>query len=243
MSRVLTSLLRAAPSIGLLTLFAFTVTGCSCEEESDRETAAKQEGPPPPLEEKTVPSNVAAQIFPPVGATDERPVALVLAKDGKYCESVRRFFQQRCHVICSSAEPARAKQTLEGSLRFLKKSYPRHVASSPVLLVVDPARADAGWRLMLEEPSFFANAYLPGLEEKVLTSTTLSALHDRGARTLVVDLEQNSRLELLARVALRRGLDLRPVGRNKEALKKALGILSAAEPRLSPDAKDAAPRP
>jgi hypothetical protein len=60
---------------------------------------------------------------------------------------------------------------------------------------------------------------------------------------LVVDLEQNSRLELLARVASRRGLDLRPVGRNKEALKKALGILSAAEPRLSPDAKDAAPRP
>lgn len=208
------------------------VVGCSCDEESERAAGTGEGGPPPPLEETSVPSGIGAQVFAPVGATDERPVALVLAEETKYCERTRAVFQGRAHVICSGAKPEAAERELKAALRFLKDSYPRHVAPPPVIFIVDPPRAEVGWELMLKEPSFFSNAYLPGLEEKALTSTTLSALHDRGGRNLVLELAQSNRLKLLARVAARRGLVLHPLGPKGDTLGRALSILSKAEPRL-----------
>jgi hypothetical protein len=61
---------------------------------------------------------------------------------------------------------------------------------------------------VLAEPSFFSFAYLPGLSNKALTATTLSALHERGARQLVLTMKPSNQLNLLKKVAARRGLEL-----------------------------------
>lgn len=206
--------------------------GCACEKEETKTSAS--DGPPPPLKERAAPSDLGVQIYPAVGAVQAWPTVVVLSSVDAYCSAVKQEFVGRAHVLCSSQEAAKVEAHLKKALAFLKETYPRHVAPAPVLLVADPSRARLAFRLMLKEPSFFAHSYLAGLPEKVLTATTLAALHDQGARTLLLDLDESKRMKLLSNVASRRGLHLQALGADKDGLSRALTHLMKADERLSP---------
>jgi hypothetical protein len=214
-------------------LLLMLVIGCTCarEKKPPSEDLSK---PPAPLVAQTVPADLKVEVYPQVGATSERPVVIVVAQDQSYCRSVREQYRSVGHVLCVDQPLEVAEPKLKQAAAYLKTTYPRHVASAPVHLVTDPARREVGWRLMLKEPGFFAHAFLPGLEEKALTNVTLSALHSRGARTLVLTLERSKRIDFLAEIAARRGLKLHPLGASEVTLPRAVSLLQAADERLAP---------
>lgn len=170
----------------------------------------------------------------PVGATSDKPVAIVLAEKPSMCAAVHGSLEAGTHVLCSTDGSNELEGKLKRALAYLKKEYSPYVGPPPVWLLTDPSRAEVGFRLALAEPSFFSFAYLPGLPEKSLTATTLSALHERGARHLVLTMKASNRLKLLKNVASRRGLEMHFLTTPPGDVSAPLGIFRANDARLSP---------
>ncbi len=220
-------------SLGSLLLAACLAitSGCSCEEEKEESPADTSL---PPLEIQGTPTSVQAEVYPLLGSTKTSPVVLVLAEDPNYCGKTRTKFAATAHVLCSlptsqdKAQPD-AEAKLRAALVFLKKSYTRYLASSPVLLITGPIYAEVGFKMMLAEPKFFAHAYLAGFDSSALTNTLLAALHGKGAKTLLLDGTMDSGLRLLSTAAGRAHLSVQTVGSGPEALDRALDLLSEAD--------------
>lgn len=231
--------------LGVFALIGTFLSGCSCERSGDSGTKAeKASGPPPPLTAQPVPKELKVEVSPQIGATDPRPIAIVVAKDSSSCRAVREEWKSSGHVLCIDQPFEAAEPQLKRAIAYLKETYPRHTGKPPVHLFTDAARSEVGWRLMLKEPGFFAYGYLPGLEEKALTHTTLSALHSRGARSLAVGLDGSKRLELLKNVAARRGLQVVPLGSGGGNLRQAVALLKARDARFAPpEQSDKGPQP
>jgi hypothetical protein len=87
---------------------------------------------------------------------------------------------------------------------------------------------------MLSEPGFFAHASLEGLKPRVLTSTTLEDLQRGGARTLVLNVEEDERLKFLKNVAKRHGLTVHTVVPGAETRETALELLVKARSSAAP---------
>lgn len=205
---------------------ALTICGCSCEKEPPAEDLSKA---PPPLQiQKEFPRDLGVTFYPTLGATSPKPVVLVLGSDPSLCNLARERFEKKAHILCTSTPPESAGSKLKTALRYFKKSYPRYVEGPPVLLLTTPSHARAGWLLMLAEPGFFSHAYLEGLQSKVLTSTTLAALHRGPARTLVLGLNEDKRLQFLMNNASRHGLRIQPLTPGKDLRRKALDLLASA---------------
>lgn len=220
--------------LGSFALIGTFLSGCSCERDDDnRKKAEDLSRPPRPLVAKPVPEQLKVEVSPQVGATDARPIAIVVAKDPSFCSTIRGEWKFSGHVLCTDQPLDLAETRLKRAVSYLKETYPRHTGKAPVHLFTDPARSEVGWRLMLKEPGFFSYGYLPGLEEKKLTNTTLAALHSRGARVLVLGIEESKRLEILRNVASRRGLSVVPLG-SDATLKKAVTFMKGRDARLAP---------
>jgi hypothetical protein len=205
--------MRIILQLSSFVLIGTFLCGCSCERNSGSDRAVEDlSQPPPPLSVQAVPHQLKVDVAPQVGATSSRPIAIVVAKDPSVCATIKQEWRTSGHVLCTDQGFEQAEPLLKRAIAYLKKTYPRHTGQPPVHLFADAARSDVGWRLMLKEPGFFAYGYLPGIEEKVLTNTTLAALHSQGARALVLGLEDSKRLELLKNVASRRGLQVYPRG-------------------------------
>lgn len=219
-----------------LLLTGVLLVGCSCEDDSEskkgRETVDLSK-PPSPLVVKAVPKELKVRVFPQKGATDPRPIALVVAKNPDFCATVREGWKTSGHVLCIDESTATAESRLRKAISYMKKTYPRHVGKPPVHLFADGESSGVGWRLMLKEPGFFAYAFLPGLEEKALTHTTLSALHGQGARQLVLGIDSSKRLNLLQTVAARRGLEIHPLGARSKSLEEVVALMKSRDSRLS----------
>lgn len=215
------------------TLILILTIGCTCSREK-KPLSEDLSKPPAPLVPQAAQADLKVEVYPQEGATSERPVVIVVAQDGSYCRTVREQYRSKGHVLCVDEALEVAEPRLKAAAAYLKRTYPRHVASAPVHLFTDPARREVGWRLMLKEPGFFAHAFLAGLEEKVLTNVTLTALHSKGARTLVLTLDASKRLDFIAEIAARRGLKVHPLGKSADALERAVSLLQKADERLSP---------
>ena len=214
----------------LVVLVAFTVSACSCEKEK---TIVDLSKPPAPLVLQSVPHSLETEVYPVEGSTTARPVAIVLDRTGEMCRKIRDALGQNAHVLCSQLGSKGVGAKVKTALAYLKKSYPRHVDQAPVALFSGPQNGKVAWRMMLAEPGFFAHVYIRGLNERVFTSTTLSALNAGGAKTLVVAQENTKRLQFLATVARRRGLSLYALGEDPAALSKAFKIIQSADPRFA----------
>jgi hypothetical protein len=118
------------------------------------------------------------------------------------------------------------------AITYLKQTYPRYVAGSPVHLVTSARYATSGMRLLLREPGVFAYTYLEGLDPDELTSTVLAALEGKGARALVVSSEFSPRLKLLARAAGRGGMKLLSVS-PQGGIQEALSLFAKLDERLA----------
>ncbi len=221
--------------VSVAALAVFLISRSSEDENSKKD---KSEGPPAPLVDKGAPKELDVEIYPVVGATDARPVSLVFASDPAVCSKTKTSLGSRSHVLCCGDPPASAQNKMKKALAYLKKTYPRHVAGPPSALVADPMRAELGWRLALAEPGFFSRLYLPGLERKVLTATTLSALTKGEAKLLLISGASDERLDFLATVAGRRGLKVEAVGQGPPALDLALQRIHESDPRLAAQAAE-----
>jgi hypothetical protein len=223
--------------VALFALIGTFLLGCSCERANDKNGDNKGptedlSQPPPPLTLKPVPPELKVDVFPQVGATDARPIAIVVAQDGTFCTTVREEWKAMGHVLCIDQPLELAEPRLRRAVAFLKEAYPRHTGKPPVHLFADRSRSEVGWRLMLKEPGFFSYGFLPGLEESALTNTTLSALHSRGARALALGASDSNRLEFLKNVAARRGLQVYPLGPQAGALRQAIALLRSRDARF-----------
>lgn len=208
------------------------LSGCTCERS--KSTAPDLSKPPAPLELQKPPAEVRASIYPLVGSTSESPVVLVAASEPSLCVQARAKFGKDSHVICSQTSAQDLGKDLKRALRFLKETYPRHVGGPPVLLLAAASHAEAGWLLMLSEPGFFAHASLEGLKPRVLTSTTLEALKRGGARTLVLNVEEDERLTFLKNIAKRHGLTVHTVVPGPDPRGTSLEILAKARSLAAP---------
>ncbi len=229
--------MRAIFFICGLLLGGVGLLGCSCDgKEESKKTIQPVDlsKPPPPLVVKDAPRDLGVQVFPQKGATSARPIALVAAQDPSLCATVRKGWESSGHVLCTDAPAEKLESRLRQAVTYLKATYPRHVGKPPVHLFTSPERSDAGWRLMLKEPGFFAYAFLPGLDEKVLTHTTLSALHSRGARELLLGVGESNRLKLLQTVAARRGLQIHPLGPKSSELEGVVARMRERDARFQP---------
>ncbi len=209
----------------------FVTSSCSCEDEKKKTEDLSR--PPAPLVVQTAPQSLQAQVFPLAGSTSPHPVVIVLSAQGTLCKETRAALGKLSHVLCSAVAPPQLEKETKKALAYLKATYPRHIAVAPVVLIAGPQRSEVAWRLMLAEPQFFSHSYIEGLKERVLTFTTLQALNSGGAKTLALDLPTSKRLDFLAQVAKRRGLQLRAVGKGAKSRSEALQLLLAADPRFS----------
>lgn len=237
MANTRTSFMRRFVLLGSFILIGTFLSGCSCERSKDEKRQTEDlSKPPPPLTLKPVPPDLNVEVFPQVGATGARPIGIVVAQDPSFCSTLKEEWKSMGHVLCTDSPPELAEARLKRAIAYLKEAYPRHTGKPPVHLFTDPARSEVGWRLMLKEPGFFSYGYLPGLPEKALTNTTLSALHSRGARALALGLEDSNRLESLKNVAARRGLQVYPLGSQTGTLREAIALLKKRDARLAPPA-------
>lgn len=226
--------MRLTHLLGSFVLIGTFLSGCSCgrsEAEKLREDLSR---PPPPLTAAPVPEQLKVGVYPQLGATDPRPIAIVIAKDPASCRTIREEWKTSGHVLCIDQPFELAEPRLKRAVAYLKSTYPRHTGKPPVHLFTDAVRSEVGWRLMLKEPGFFSYGYLPGLEETALTNTTLAALHSRGARALVLGINESKRLELLKNVAARRGLQVYPLGGEQGTIREAIAVMKRRDQRLAP---------
>lgn len=220
--------------LGSFVLIGTFLSGCSCERKGDAKQAEDLSRPPPPLTAEPVPEQLKVEVYPQTGATDPRPIAIVVAKDPSTCRTVREEWKASGHVLCIDEPFELAEPRLKRAIAYLKSTYPRHTGKPPVHLFTDVVRSEVGWRLMLKEPGFFSYGHLPGLEEEALTNTTLAALHSQGARALVLGVGESKRLELLKNVAARRGLRVYPLGKKAGTAREAATLMKQRDLRLAP---------
>lgn len=216
-----------------LGIFLFLqLSACTCERS--KKSSVDLSKPPAPLQVQKPPADVHASVFPLVGSTSENAVVLVAASESSLCTQARAKFGKDSHVLCSQAAPQELGKELKHALRFLKETYPRHVGGPPVLLLSAPSHAEASWYLVLSEPGFFAHASLEGLKPHVLTSTTLEALQRGGARTLVLNAEEDERLKFLKNIAKRHGLMVHTLKSTPDSRETALQLLASARSSSRP---------
>ena len=226
---------------GSFVLIGTFLSGCSCERKDNAKQSEDLAKPPPPLIAQPVPENLKVAVYPQGGAQDPRPIAIVVAKDPASCRTVREEWKAAGHVLCIDEPFELAEPRLKRAIAYLKSTYPRHTGKPPVHLFTDVVRSEVGWRLMLKEPGFFSYGYLPGLDEEALTNTTLAALHSRGARALVLGVDESKRLELLKNVAARRGLQVYPLGKAAGTIREAVNLMKRRDSRLAPKVAPSGP--
>jgi pimeloyl-ACP methyl ester carboxylesterase len=124
-----------------------------------------------------VPGFGPAEVALPLGATEPRPIALVVHGSVDHpewqCGAFRGVLGAHVFIVCPRGQPHplfagrftlgnldETVSELRESLKALKARYPEHVAKGPVLLVGYAEGAAVAAELLRQEPSFFQRVAL-----------------------------------------------------------------------------------
>ena len=150
----------------------------------------------------------------PTGATEPRPIVVVLHGDGgrpePHCEIWRRITGATTFVLCPRGQalppdpsgqqrytfpdPDRTQAELRAGLAALKARFGRHVAPGPVVLVGVGSAVVHVCAVMQQDPSFFTRVVLVGGPQHDWSSTQAATFATRGGqRVLFVCLDTQCR--------------------------------------------------
>jgi hypothetical protein len=141
-----------------------------------------------------------ARVSVPLGATDPRPIVIVLHADGEradqYCKIWRGISGGRPFVLCPVL---RAQQTdeqveaaLRGALGALKSKFTDYVAGGSVMLAGFGSGAERAMQIARQEPSFFARLVLVDGGHASLSATAAGAYAQRGGQRLLLGCSKDS---------------------------------------------------
>lgn len=152
--------------------------------------------------ELTVPSFAPAVVALPLGATEPRPIVVVLhgARDRAewQCGSFRGVFGGRVFIVCPRGVQVASEGGLYGlssfddtaaelraTLAALKARYGKYVAPSPIVLVGYAEGAAQAADLARQEPKFFARVALVNGNPRALSSTQAKVFGEHGGKRML----------------------------------------------------------
>jgi hypothetical protein len=140
-----------------------------------------------------VPGTRGARASVPLGATEPRPVVIVLhgkgESAGQYCKSWREISSALPFVLCpeltAEQDDGQVEAHLRGALRALKDEFAEYVGKGPFMLAGAGSRADVAIKIAQQEPSFFNRLILVEGGYATFSATTGGTYRQRGGQRVL----------------------------------------------------------
>ncbi len=134
-----------------------------------------------------------ARVSVPLGATQARPILIVLHGAGesaeRQCKIWRGISDARPFVLCPELGAKRSDQEVEtalrGALRELKTKFGEYVAGGSVVLVGFGSSAEHAMAIARQEPAFFARLALIDGGHQSWSATAAGAFAQRGGQRVL----------------------------------------------------------
>lgn len=131
-----------------------------------------------------------ALVLAPVGATDSRPVLVVLGASGDACRHWRKLSRGYGFVLCPApTQPDRlsaVQKALRASLVAVRRRFGDYISPGPVVLIGVRTSAAPAVSVLRQEPAFFARVGLVDGGFSAWTSGTATIFAKRGGKRVLL---------------------------------------------------------